>query len=170
MQIIGCDLASGKDRLAITIIGADGKPSMVIDRDTFNALNASRKADREDIAWRICAIVERHGATVERRDDPPTRGYSGASICLRFTLNGLGAMIDIDNLHGGAWSLVSWYPATFPTRNLSARFMRHVALTPFARPHHKATSHPRDWYSLAMFLDAGLCLAARGEAFEPFDL
>lgn len=173
MQIFGVDLASGKDRLALSILDKDGKLQMVVDRDELNRKDAARKADREFIARAILAIVERHGAAVEKHDEPATVGYCGAGIALRFRLNGVGAMIDLDNLHGGGWSLISWHNAgDGPVRDFSARFCRVVCdLPPRKRLHHKATSQPADWYSLAMMLDAGLCLAARGEAFEAaFDL
>jgi len=79
-----------------------------IDRDEFNAFNASRKADREKIAFALAAIARVHGASIERRDEPANNGYSGAGIVLNFALNGVGAMVDIDNLHGGTWALISW--------------------------------------------------------------
>lgn len=139
----------------------------MIDRDKFNALQASRKADREAIARELIAIGEKHGATIKRRDDPPNPGYCGASIVLEFGLAGVGAMVDIDNLFGGSRSLISWYNSQHPARNFADRFNFCVGEPKSARPHHKATSCPADWYSLAMFLDGGLCLAARGEAFAP---
>lgn len=135
-----------------------------IDPGHLDALNASRRSDRETIAATLTAIGERHGASIERRDDPGNPGYHGQSIALHFALNGVGAMIDVDNLHGGAHALIHWYNSERPVRDFSPRFNRCVGEPP-RRPHHKATSCPADWYSLAMFLDGGLMLAARGEAF-----
>ena len=164
--IVGVDLASKPDAVSLAIMGPKGV-QMVVDRDTLNAKCASRKADREFIARALIGLMERHGAQLERRDDGPNPGYHGASICLRFTLNGVGARLDIDNLHGGDWSLIHWHNTEYPVRNFTSRFCVNVGDLGRSRPHHKATSHPRDWYSLAMSLDAGLCLAARGDAFEP---
>lgn len=100
-----------------------------------------------------------------RRDDGPNPGYHGASIALRFPLNGVGAMLDIDNLHGGDWSLIHWHNTEYPSRNFTSGFCVNVGDLGRSRPHHKATSHPKDWYSLALNLDAGLCLAAQNQAF-----
>ena len=58
----------------------------------------------------------------------------------------------------------------YPARNFTSRFCVNVGDLGRSRPHHKATSHPQDWYSLAMLLDAGLCLAASREAFAPFGI
>jgi hypothetical protein len=142
----------------------------MIDRDTLNTKNASRKADRDFIAATLLALVGRYGAEVERQDTPRNPGYSGAGIDLRFELNGVGAMVGIDDLHGGEYSLISWFNTKYPSRNFTTRFCVCVGDTPSRIPHHKATSCPADWFSLAMFLDAGLMLAARGGALEPFDL
>lgn len=153
----------------VIFIGA-GKP---LSRMSFNELRASRKADREKIADALAFIAEKRGATVtERREGPAVPGFNGQSIDLRFACNGVGAMVDIDDLHGGEWALIHWFNVHGPdepwtVRHFSARFQRHCGDHMQSRPHHKATSHPRDWYSLAMMLDAGLMLAARGEAFEP---
>jgi hypothetical protein len=164
----GVDLASKPDKVSLAIM--DPKDvQMVVDRDDLNARCASRKADREFIARALIGLMERHGAQVERRDDGPNPGYRGASICLRFTLNGVGAMLDIDNLHGGDWSLIHWHNTKYPTRNFTSRFCVCVGEHGNFRPHHKATSQPADWYSLAMMLDAGLMLAARGQAFAAIE-
>lgn len=64
-------------------------------------------------------------------------------------------------------ALISWYNTRRYARNFTTRFSDAVSGSNRNRPHHKETSQPSDWYSLAMMLDAGLCLAARGEAFEP---
>lgn len=176
LVVAGVDLASKPDKVSLAIIGPKGV-QMVVDRDDLNARCASRKADREFIARALIGLMERHGAQLERRDDGPNPGYRGASICLRFSLNGVGAMLDIDNLHGGDWALIHWHNTEYPARNFTSRFCVNVGDLAYQvipdrppRPHHKATSHPRDWYSLAMMLDAGLCLAASREAFAPFDL
>jgi len=158
-------LASKPDKVSFAIIGPEGV-QMVVDRDDLNARCASRKADREFIARALIGLMKRHGAQVERRDDGPNPWYR-ASIALRFSLNGVGAMLDIDNLHGGDWSLIHWHNTEHPARNFTTRFCVNVGDLGRSRPHHKATSQPQDWYSLAMLLDAGLCLAARGDAFEP---
>lgn len=132
---------------------------------SINDLNASRKGDREALAFELVAIAQKHGATVERRDEPAHKGYSSATICLRISCKGVGAMIDIDNLHGGKISLISWYNIEYPPRDFTPRFCRGVLDVGFKYTFHKATSFPGDWYSLAMALDGGLMLAARGEAF-----
>jgi len=142
----------------------------MIDRETLNAKNASRKADRDFIVATLLALVGRHGAEVERQDTPRNPGYSGAGIDLRFELNGVGASLSIDNLHGGSHAIISWFNTQYPARNFTTRFCVCVGEHGRFRPHHKATSCPADWFSLAMFLDAGLMLAARGGALEPFDL
>jgi len=134
-------------------------------QDKLNRQRASRKADRENIAAVLVEIAATYGAAVERRDDGPNPGYRGASIALSFSLNGVGANVDIDNLHGGKTVLIHWYNTEFPARNFTQRFERCVLSRLSYRPHHKATSHPADWYSLSMALDAGLMLAMRGEAF-----
>ena len=167
---LNIDLASGEDRMSIAIMRGS-KVHMIVDRDTLNKSDAGRKSDREYIAEAICAIVERHGATVERHESPTVVGFGGAGIDLRFSLKGVGAMIDIDDLFGGSRSLIHWHNTEYPSRNFTTRFCRLVGSDCLRRPFPKATSRPADWYSLAMMLDAGLCLALAGEAFEPqFDL
>jgi hypothetical protein len=147
------------------VLAADGKPRLVVDRAELNGKHAGRKVDREFIARALVALAEVRGAEVERHDTTPTAGFCGAGIDLRFKLDGVGATVSIDNLHGGRYSIVSWYNTKHPARNFTTRFCGMVGDVVKSRPHHKATSCPADWYSLAMMLDAGLCLAARGEAF-----
>jgi len=142
----------------------------MIDREILNSKVASRKLDREMLASALLALAERQGAEVERRDTPRNPGYSGAGIDLRFELNGVGARVSIDDLHGGKYSLISWFNTQYPSRKFTTRFCVCTGDLLKHRPHHKATSCPADWYSLAMFLEGGLMLAARGGAFEPFDL
>lgn len=171
VHYIGVDMANKPDMVSFAVVGPKGV-QMIIDRTILNAKRASRKADREYIANTLICLMERHGAEVERHDDGPNPGYHGASIALRFKLNGVGAMVDIDDLFaGGSWTLIDWHNTEYPVRNFTARFCGMIGdmrrATGCTRPHHKTTSQPADWYSLAMFLDAGLCLAARGEAFEP---
>jgi len=138
--------------------------------DKLNQCNASRKGDREVLAGVLVRIAEKQGAEVERRDTPRNPGYSGAGIDLKFELGGVGAILSIDDLHGGDHALISWFNTQYPSRNFTTRFCVCVGDRGQFKPHHKATSCPADWFSLAMFLEGGLMLAARGEAFEPFDL
>lgn len=136
----------------------------------LHARNASRKSDRELLALALELIARRHGAEVQRRDTPRNPGYSGAGIDLEFKLDGVGAMLAIDNLHGGEYALISWFNTRYPVRHFTTRFCVAVGENLITRPHHKATSCPPDWYSLAMALDAGLMLAACDGAFRPYDL
>lgn len=137
----------------------------------LNQYNARRKADREAIAAELTAIGERHGAVVTRRDMPRHVGWCGAGIDLGFSLNGVGAGISIDDLHGGDHSLISWHyrgleigdavPVLTPAFN--------SAVGNYAsRPHHKATTSGT-WQRLAEALDAGLALAAAGQALMARD-
>lgn len=135
--------------------------------DEVNSKRASRKTDREFIAAALLRIAGKHGATVEWKDVSATLGYCGAGIDLHFILNSVGALVCIDNLHGGEHSLISWHNTEYPPRKFTTRFCVCIGDLDGLRPHHKATSCPADWYSLAMQLDAGLCLAARNEAFIP---
>ena len=144
------------------------------------SMNARRKADRESIARMFVEVAEKFGAVVERRDEPRNPGFSGAGICLSFEMNGVGARVSIDDLHGGDGGLISWYnergyirPADgepgfgswrYPVRNFSSRFNVAVGDTVARRPHHKATSIG-DWEVLAAYLQAGLRHAANGTAF-----
>lgn len=154
INIIGIDLANKPDMTAIRL-----------EQGLVNKLNASHKHDRLALAHVLTTIGEARSAKVERREDGPNPGYHGHSIALRFDLAGVGAMVDIDNLHGGSYALVHWYNTQYPVRYFTTRFCVMIGDLAKARPHHKATSCPADWYSLAMHLDAGLCLAFRGEAF-----
>jgi len=171
--LIGADFASAPDMSAIAVrdgshvvLCADGKRSATIERDWINDLNAGRKADREALALAFTTIAGAWGATVERRDTAAMSGYSGAGIVLRFALNGVGAMLDIDNLHGGKYALIAWFNTEYPSRDFSSKLTTGVG-DYNARAHHKATSCGDDWYSIAMFLDGGLMVAARGDAFRP---
>lgn len=160
--IMGVDYARGAEKVAFAL--EDSKGLMIVDRDVLNAKNAGRKAEREYIARALIALAEMRGATVERRDFPAARP-GGAEISLRFTLNGVGAMVDVDKLFGGGSTLIHWYNSEHPARDFTTRFCDLVGSAHPQRPHHKATSCPDDWFGLAMMLDAGLCLAARREAF-----
>jgi hypothetical protein len=126
----------------------------------------SRKHDRTLIADHLTELAIAHGATVERQHKEPVRGYCGQGIDMRFACKGVGAMVDISDLHGGEWALISWFNDTHPSRNFTSAFSLAVRDGGNGRPHHKATSHPRDWSSLANMLDGGLRIAARGEAFS----
>src|SRR6185312_12121045 len=91
-----------------------GKGSLIMgirirDREAFNALNASRKADRIRLANLLIGLGEYYGATIERRDQPANPGWRGQSIELMFKLNGVGATVTISNLHGGDHAIISWY-------------------------------------------------------------
>lgn len=136
-----------------------------MERDEFNACMASRKADRQKLADALTEIACKHGASVERMHSNANPGYCGQGIDLRIACNGVGAMVDIDDLHGGEWVLIHWFGTEHKGRDFTPRFGTVVGSGGNGRPHHKATSHPRDWYSLAMMLDGGLQLAVRGEAF-----
>ncbi len=132
-------------------------------------MNASRKADRERVAAMLIAAVEKHGAKIERHDEPANPGYSGAGISLRFTLNGVGAMIDVDNLHGGYEALMSWHNAYDgkgggETGYFSPSFNASVGELQHPRPHHKASSWGT-WELLAARLSAGFRHAKEGTAF-----
>jgi hypothetical protein len=144
---------------------------LILECNKIKDLRASRKTDRDILARVLIDIAAKHGAQIERRDEPRNAGFHGAGIHLTFSLNGVGAMLDIDDLHGGDWALIHWFNSykgvSSPARYYSSRFNRCVGATSSGRPHHKATSHPGDWYSVAIALDAGLLLAARGEAFDP---
>jgi hypothetical protein len=131
----------------------------------FNSLCASRKHDRTLIADALTEIATKHGATVERQHREANPGYCGQGIGLRIACKGVGAMIDIDDLHGGKWVLISWYGTEHRGRDFAPAF-RIAVKESDVRPHHKATSHPRDWSSLANTLNGGLRIASRGEAFS----
>lgn len=134
-------------------------------RTLYNRLDAGHRFDRRRIADYLLHIGAMRGALVEQRDEPAVKGFGGASIRLNFSSNGVGAMLGLDNLHGGKYALISWYNTQYPARLFTTRFCVCAGALPVGRPHHKATTHPSDWYSLAIFLDGGLLLAARGEAF-----
>lgn len=138
-------------------------------RAKLKGKNASRKAEREAIAQCLCTIAERHGAEIRRTEADATAGYCGAGIDLEFTLRGVGAMISIDDLHGGETALLSWYNAEHGGLPFSVQFNRAVGESLIGRSHHKASSLGGDWYSLAMFLDGGLLLAKQGRAFKGLD-
>lgn len=172
----GIDLGAGPDRSAVVLrrdtkllLLAGGENPATIDRDWINGLNAGRKVDREQLALALDAIATVHGAKIERRDDRPNPGYRGCSIYLRITLNGVGASVSLDNLHGGSLALIHWYndygDGGRECRDLTSRFASAVRASSGRSP-HKATSCCDDWHALATALDRGLCLAARGEAFE----
>lgn len=171
----GVDLATRPDASAVQIRAgavtvAECSPDrLTIDRDWINGLVASRKGSREALAQLFTGIGQRHGAEVEWNDSPATPGFSGQGIDLHFELNGVGAMVDVDNLFGGERTLISWHNTKHPARDFTARFCVCVGEHGNFRPHHKATSQPSDWYSLAMMLDAGLMLATRGQAFAPIE-
>lgn len=172
---VGADFASGPDMTAIAVrqgarvvmtAASDGTGTR-IEREWINPLCASRKAEREVLAMAFETIARAHGAEIVRRETTPTAGYCGAGIDLKISRGGVGALLSIDNLHGGTYAIISWHNTEYPARNFTSRFCVNVGDRGQSRPHHKSTSCPDDWYSLAMFLDAGLYLAARGEAFEP---
>lgn len=172
-KLIGADFASGPDQQAIAIrsgahvvltISAD--KGAEIDREWINALNAGHRDGRAALALAFMTIAQARGAEVERRNEPINPRYHGQSIVLSFKLNGVGANFDIDNLFGGGYSLVHWYNTEYPVRNFTSKFNISVGDHGLNRPHHKATSQPADWYSLAMYLDAGLMLAARRAALD----
>ncbi len=128
-------------------------------------MNASRKKDREAIAALMIATATDLGATVERRDDPRNPGYRGQSITLRFSLNGVGAMVSIDDLHGGDGALIHWYNTEYPVRNFTGAFKGGIgSFQP--RPHHKATSNG-PWQWLQVCLDTGFKLALDNMALTP---
>ena len=141
-------------------------------------MSAKRKADREAIAREFVAIAERHGATVERKDEGRSLGYHGPSIQFNFELNGCGVMVNIDDLHGGDGALLHWYSTGggwqrpgnhndlgeyVPPKPYTSAFNVAVGSAGAWRPHSKATSDGT-WERLAAYLDAGLAMAAKGEA------
>jgi hypothetical protein len=130
-------------------------------------MNASRKKDRESIAAMFQAAADKFGASVERNESPRNPGYSGASIDLTITLNGVGVQVSIDDLHGPGEGMASWYndyTQRAPCRNFSPSFNVAVGDLSHARPHHKATSYDA-WDVLAAKVQAGLRHAANNTAF-----
>lgn len=177
--VVGVDMAKvgGSDESAAVIrqgtrvvLGVGSGGPAVIDRDWINGLNAGRKPEREILALALETIAKVHGAKVERREEAPNPGFRGHSVGLRIALNGVGAMVNVDNLHGGACALIHWHndygEGRRECRDLNSHFAVAVRASSGRSP-HKATTCCDDWYALALCLDAGLLLAARGEAFEP---
>lgn len=154
----GCDFGTG-DQTALAIIAPNGDIRELLRLDDLKTITARKKEDREKIARVLVCLAQSHDAQCERIDDR-------SSITLVFSLAGVGAMIDIDTVQGDQASMISWHNIRHPARNFTPRFCKLVGAGMFAGRHHKASSLPADWYSLAMMLDAGLLLAARSEAFD----
>ncbi len=127
-------------------------------------LSARRKADRAKIAATFRAVAEKFGAGVEERQEPRNVGYSGAGVRLNIAWAGVGAMIDVDDLHGGDFALIHWFNTAYPARHFSSAFNVAVGDLSHPRPHHKATSSGT-WDMLAARLQAGLRHADKGTAF-----
>lgn len=144
------------------------------DQEALDSLNASRKADRIRLANLLQRLGEYYGATVERRDKEANPGWRGQSIDLTFSLNGVGAMVSISNLHGGDHAIISWYndysgDVGRKCRDFTSTFNGAVGDLGHGRPHHKATTCPNSWSALAARLSAGLSTAVNGQAFRPVD-
>jgi len=131
-------------------------------------LSARRKTDRERICNQFTAVARLMGAQVETRETPRHVGWSSAGIDMTFTLNGVGATVSIDDLHGGETGLLSWYndysDRSHKCRDFAPGFNVVVGEYGHPRPHHKATSHG-SWDVLATRLQAGLRKARDGHAF-----
>ena len=141
----------------------------VHERYALDGLRASRKADRIKIAAALEAIAWHHGAETSAEDSPPNKGLCGASIGIRITLKGVGALISIDDLHerhGSQGGLVHWYNAVHPARKFTHTFNGAVGDYGQYKAHHKATSIG-SWARIAGFVDRGLALAAADDAFLP---
>lgn len=161
---VGADFSTGPDKSAIAVCqGAQvvltAGDTVSVDRDWLNGWSAKRKHEREVLALIFETIATNRGAAVAVNRD-------GKAIDMQISLNGVGVMLNIDDIHGGDYALLHWYNAERGARNFTTRFCVVVGSSSSAKPHHKATSFPADWYSLAMHLDGGLLLAARGEAFD----
>ncbi len=142
---------------------------------------ASAKKGREAIAKQFREIGERFGATLTECEEPAGHD-SGATIVLQFTLNGVGAIIHISDLHerhGMMGGLISWYNDQPPgewrerrerwgcgVRYFSPGFMCAVGDLCGPRKPHKATSCA-DWDLLAARFQAGMRHAANHTAFLP---
>jgi hypothetical protein len=177
--IVGVDPAGpGGDMSAAVLYRREGTKMVLmagagqavkIDPDWINGLSAGRAADREQLCLALWTIASAHGATISRRDDGRNPGWRGPEISLRIALNGVGALVDISDLHGGDHGLIHWhndYSESRDTRNFAGAFKAAVSSFGSGSP-HKATTSSDSWQGLAKALDAGLCLASRGEAFAP---
>jgi hypothetical protein len=150
-----------------TVAGLYVGDGMYLGRESFDALKAGQKRGREMLANALTDIATKHGASVERqhgkRNPWLLRAEHRSSVsCARASAP--WSISTIFTAANGCSSIGS--TTSHPARNFTSRFGSEVGSGGNGRPHHKATSHPRDWYSLAMMLDGGLLLAARGEAFE----
>lgn len=174
---ITVDLASGPDKSTISMfLGTtqvmsieNGKPVTIV-RGWISSLNAGRKNDRESLALLFEAIAAARGASVERRFGGNNPGWRGQEICLNIALNGVGVSVAFSNLHGGDHSLLHWhndYCERRPCGIFTGAFRSAVCASGGGLATHKATTFCGHWYGLAMCLDAGLLIAARGDAFEP---
>jgi hypothetical protein len=140
----------------------------------IQGLGPNRKADRAKIAAGFVAVAEQLGAEIELRDEPANPGFHGAGIAIRGQLNGVGFMLDVDDLHeraGEIGSLLSWYNEApwkrgEPVRDFSDAFAGAVKDLGWilGRKHHKASSSG-SWQQLLRRFAAGLEVAAAGQAF-----
>lgn len=121
--------------------------------------NMALRSDREWLAKELSSIAETNKGAISLM-------RNSFNIVCHFACNGVGARIDIGsyfqpNIH--------WYNTHGPVRDFTGRFLVTVQAAKSTRTKfsdHKATSHLADWPSLAMALQDGLSLAARGGAFK----
>lgn len=134
---------------------------------SLTGLSASRKAGRRAIADAIRGAALEFGADYEETD------YGGRrELGVTVKLNGVGALVHVDDLFGGTRSLIHWFNSGGyrPVRYFSPAFNSAVGeVSSWPRPHHKATSNPPDWDALLARLKAGLALARSGQAFNPVE-
>lgn len=123
------------------------------------------KKGRESVYALFVPLFEKHGVVWERTDEPPSPGYSGASIHIDAHLSGVGFMVDIDSMFAkGTEGMVSWFNKIYPVRNFSHAFNVAVGETQIMRPHHKATTFG-SWSKVIERVDRGLALAKSDSAF-----
>lgn len=133
----------------------------------FSGQDGGQAESRLAIARGLRFVAGIHGANVLQQPTEAVGGVVGEGVSMSFSLNGVGAFCSIDSLFAGKTSVLSWHYTGWPLRNFTTAFCEAIGSPQQFGPYHKATSAPLDWYSLAKLLDAGLCLAARGEALEP---
>lgn len=152
----GIDISTSEDNTSVSFIQSN-KVLLSLDRERLNKQDPFWAFERNVLAHAFTKLADIHKAEVYRTD-------SSYGVYLEISLNGVGVSICLDMSNPCDTPMMHWHNVRYPGRAFTAAFCAQAGVDVAAPNSENQLGRGKGWFDLAMKLNQGLCMAARGEA------